>query len=239
MRRLNLAINLHHVRRELYGFDDIHEGLANITDNYEVSTLMFARSHNCTRNKVTGFTPNELRFFNEQPPLLDTIFRLKNFQKLNRNDYIKNSGIVDYKKYALLMRSFHDELLTQARRNHLDFKRKLVSMRKSLKIDPFNVGDFVFLKNVNRVKGEVKFGWIIEEVIKHPKSDKFNYRIRNTLTGDVEHVNRGRLVRFHKPVFADHSQSLKGPADRLENLQEQRIRQRGKDAAKEYINKRK
>ena len=112
-------------------------------------------------------------------------------------------------------------------------------MRKSLKINPFAAGDFAFLKKVSPLRGEVKYGWLVDEVFKHERSDKFHYRIKNLFTGETKKVNRGQLVRFHKPLFKDHQKTLISPASNMQKLQEQEWTQEAVREAHAYAARKK
>ena len=96
---------------------------------------------------------------------------------------------------------------------------------KALKSELIYKNDYVILKEPykNKKESNLKYGWVVMQVMGNYAKRK--YMIRNIITGEELQVNKGRIKRFHKPLFKDPKITLESEQTRITDLDHQQMEQ--------------
>ena len=107
-----------------------------------------------------------------------------------------------------------------AKRNNIKYanNKQLKNDVKALKSELIYKNDYVILREPykNKKHNNMKYGWVVMKV--QGNYAKRKCMIQNIITGEQLTVNKGRIKRFHQPLFKDPKVTLDSEAIRIGNL---------------------
>ena len=114
-------------------------------------------------------------------------------------------NVVDFKEYKRLLKKQLKVVHKMAQKKKLKhiLKKKYVNDVKDLDNTKIFKNDYVILKTNYKGKHEpnYQYGWVVIKVNQTKNQLKPTYTIKNIFTDDELTVNKGRIMRFHKPII--------------------------------------
>eukprot|EP01083_Nonionella_stella_P093124 260832_1 len=179
-----------------------------VVDDLNIDALIHALpfKHNNTINRITGFTPNELRFNAPvQASIVDVFMNMYHIKYMDPKQYVFK-GMVDFGKYKQLLEEQMAALNKIAGTNR--FKTWLKRYRAAGKNkNVLHKGDYVLFfretKSVNKYILPYSYGWYISN-IKDDCDGRINkaITITNIFNGQTEETNEKHLLKYHRPLFS-------------------------------------
>lgn len=212
------------LRKQVEAMSDAKAMVADVVrggdPDYRQLIRLAVAANNEVPNKITGFSPCDLRSYGGRRIVLDSALRIRRFLELEEKGYVNKEGIVNYDEYRRLMKKVQREILRIAKLrkysklNHLFEKTgDFAAKKRSI---PIKVGAHVIVKRPFRKKSDVenRIGFVVKRIER--SGNKWKYEVVNEATGEEMRLPRAHLEALHGPPhYFD-----KNAAERLQAMEE-------------------